>query len=376
MNRSRSLMTVLLASAFCYGTATAQSSKALPNAAGIIQYWQQQILANNLPVADPTNWGLRNLTKFSQLSPERLALAQKATSLAEVEQLVQSAPIPDGAPLDLLLATQPGTVTMISAGTDQLSNPSTRLALKSNPTASPTLYSDLVFTALTPCRILDTRPSQGGAGIWTAGSTNIVHIGPYANFIPFGGSATDCGLSALATTGQIAAIMASVSTFNQAAAGYLTFFSNGAPNPAPYGVSQSYNASPVQGILSSFVVMPTDLLGVVYSAGYTSAQTDVVIDVVGYFATPKAVALDCNSTQSAAVAVPVSVWTSIDATCAAGYALTGGGYDTNEGTLGYPGVWITSIPANATTWRVWVDNQAAGARSVYAYARCCRVPGR
>jgi hypothetical protein len=367
------MFSVLLVLSVICGAATAQSGKAGAAAAGVVQYWQQQILANNLPVADPANWGMRNLARFTQLGAERLALVQKAGSLAEVEQLIQSAPMPDGASLDLLLATQPG-VTMMTTGTDQGNSPSTRLALKSDPTSSPTSYADLVFTALTPCRIYDSRPTQGGLGIWAAGSVNTVKIGPYPGGYAFqGGSATDCGLSALASSGQIAAIMASVSSFNQGGSGFLTFYSNGAPNPAPYGVSQSY--SPASGILTSFVVMPTDLAGPVYSSGYTSQSTNVTIDVVGYFAAPHAAALDCSWTADGTASAPATGAMTIatSPTCATGYTLTGGSC---YGGTAANGNYLQNSRYGANAWICEYSNLTAGALTIRSAARCCRTPGR
>ena len=108
---------------------------------------------------------------------------------------------------------------------------------------------------------------------------------------------------------------------------------------------------------------------------FSSASAHAVIDVVGYFATPVATALDCTTVSSAVTAVPVNVWTPIDANCPAGRTATGGGYDTVEGTLGYPGVWLTTRP-NGNGWRTWVDNQTNGNRSIQTFVNCCRIPGR
>jgi hypothetical protein len=108
---------------------------------------------------------------------------------------------------------------------------------------------------------------------------------------------------------------------------------------------------------------------------FSSGASELAIDVVGYFAAPVATALDCITVSSAATAIPVDAWTPVDAVCPVGRTATGGGYNTPEGTLGYPGVWVTSLP-NGNGWRVWVDNQTNGARTITSYATCCRVPGR
>ena len=239
----------------------------------LMQAWQSRILATNMPVDDAKNWARRNLAKFSRLSRDRLALAQRASTLAELELVLLDAPIPEGTHLDVLLASKPGDIAMSGS------------IAKSSPATSPSSYANMVFTALNPCRILDTRPSQGGFGAWTAGSTNTIKIGPYGTGYQTGpgsqgGSATSCGLDTLAGPGKIAVIMAAVSTVSQAGAGYLTFFPQGSPNPGLTSVSQWYQPGYVQ---TSFVLIPTDLTSLVAASGFTSATTDLIIDVVGYF---------------------------------------------------------------------------------------------
>ena len=109
-----------------------------------------------------------------------------------------------------------------------------------------------------------------------------------------------------------------------------------------------------------------------FSAG---ATVHAVIDVVGYVAAPVATALDCTTQISALTAIPPNAWTAVDANCLAGRTATGGGYFSNEGTGGYPGIWVLTIP-NGNGWRTWVDNQASGNRNIQTWVTCCRVPGR
>jgi hypothetical protein len=113
-----------------------------------------------------------------------------------------------------------------------------------------------------------------------------------------------------------------------------------------------------------------------FSLSSAGANAHAVIDVAGCFAAPVANALDCTVVQSAIVAVPNNSWTAIDATCPAGRTATGGGYDTNDGSLGHPGVWLTSVPLGTSGWRVWVDHQTGGNRNMFSFATCCRIPGR
>ena len=134
----------------------------------LMQSWQQRILLERLPVEDAANWSRRNLAKFSRLTAEQVDLAQSAKSLGELELLLMNPPVPEGSRLGLVLASQSHNVSML--GKDNRA--------KSSPATAPAAYADLVFTAVTPCRILDSRASQGGTGPWPAGSTNSIKIGP------------------------------------------------------------------------------------------------------------------------------------------------------------------------------------------------------
>lgn len=101
----------------------------------------------------------------------------------------------------------------------------------------------------------------------------------------------------------------------------------------------------------------------------------MVVDVLGYFAASSATRLDCVTVQSDVVAVPINELTAIDAICPAGRAATGGGYDTAESTIAFPGLFMTSSPL-ANGWRTLVENHTSGPRNIHTIARCCRVPGR
>jgi hypothetical protein len=250
----------------------------------LIQGWQQRILDERLPVSDPQTWALRNMGRFSALSEERVELLRQATTIGEVEQLLNTtAPIGNGTSLGTLLSAKPANIAVQGQdGSFSLKGATGNDA----PGTTPANYSELMFTALTPCRIYDSRVSQGGAGPWLAGVARLVKIGPYTSYDAAGanqgGSATSCGLDALGTSGDIAAVMVAVSTTSQTGNGYLNFYSYGATNPAPYGVVQYFRAG--LGVQTSFLVMATDRIAPVWSQGTASnANAEVIIDVVGYF---------------------------------------------------------------------------------------------
>ena len=239
--------------------------------------------------------------------------------------------------------------------------------IQDRPTANllGDVAADLVYTPVTPCRIADTRVSGGAIG---GNSTRTFDLDG-SNLAAQGGSGTGCAIP----FGAARAAALTITVTGPQGAGYFTAWGLGAQ---PFAAAITYAAGQTT---SNTTIVPDVPGGGNDFALYTSTTADAVIDIVGYFAAPVATALDCTTVASALIAVPVNSWTAIDAVCPAGRTATGGGYDTNDGTLGYPGVWLTTRPGASdgfNGWRTWVDNQTNGARSIQTFASCCRVPGR
>jgi hypothetical protein len=222
---------------------------------------------------------------------------------------------------------------------------------------------DLVYTPVTPCRIVDTRSAVEGA--LAAGVARTFDVDS-SNLAEQGGSAAGCGVPlavAQAVTMTIVAVQ-------PAGRGHL----------AAWGLGQRPTPSSVLNYAANDVIANTAIIPVVPGGGndftlFSLATTHVVVDVLGYFAASTATRLDCMTAQSDVVAVPVNELTAVDAFCPAGRAATGGGYDTAESTIAFPGLFMTSTPL-ANGWRTVVENQTGGPRNILTFARCCRVPGR
>ena len=187
-----------------------------------------------------------------------------------------------------------------------------------------------------------------------------------------GGSSTaGCGIP----YGVAQAVAITITVISPSSLGFLTAY--GYSGPVPTAATMIYYPNTILSTTTINPIAPGS--GVDFNV-YISQSTQLSIDVIGYFAENTATALNCTTITSATVAVPINVWTHIDATCPTGFTVTGGGYDTTEGTLGYPGVWITTKPGTIdgtfNGWRTWVDNQSSAARNIISYAQCCQVPGR
>jgi hypothetical protein len=197
------------------------------------------------------------------------------------------------------------------------------------PRALGDLADDLVYTPISPCRIVDTRVAGGAIAGGTTRSFDV----DGSTFVAQGGKNASCGIP----LGVAQAVAMNITVTQPAAAGYFTAWAVGGSQPL----------SSILNYAAGETVANTTIVPVVPGAGndfnlFSASTAHAVIDVLGYFAAPVATALDCTTITSASTAVAVNVWTPITASCPAGRTATGGGYDTPEGTLGYPGVWVTT----------------------------------
>jgi len=307
-------------------------------------------------------WSSRYAQKLRGLNDARLDIATRAASLNELDMLFVEAPFTGGMRLGDVMNDRPGNVSFMGGSTP---------TAKSNPATNPTLYDDLVFTAVAPCRIYDSRfttaPLDGTAGsAWPAGAVRTIDVGPVSDYSFQGGQATGC-LGTLGGSGEVAAILGSVSTVNQSAAGYLVMFSAGGANPNPYGVVQYYQAGV---ILTSFLVMTTDLINPVFSQGVSEqASTHVIVDVVGYFARPKAAALDCTLTTAVPAAIAANTnQQAFASACAAGY--------TQMGIQCVSDSYLTWMATDNESNHCAYHNSDTVTHNISAQAKCCRTAGR
>ena len=223
-------------------------------------------------------------------------------------------------------------------------------------------FQDLVYTPVTPCRIVDTRSAAGGA--LAGGVTRLFDVDS-SSLTAQGGSSTGCGIP----LGVAQAVTMTIVAVQPAAPGHLT----------AWGLT----AQPLSSVLNyagNDVIADTAIIPVVPGGGddfalVSLATTHVVVDVLGYFAASTATRLDCMTVQSDVVAVPLNELTVVDALCGPGRTPTGGGYDVAEATIAFPGLFVTTSPL-ANGWRAVVENHTSGPRNILTLARCCRVPGR
>jgi hypothetical protein len=222
------------------------------------------------------------------------------------------------------------------------------------------LAQDLVFTPVQPCRIVDTRIAQGAVG---AGQVRSYRAAGRAHYVDQGGSATNCGLQSEVP----GAVMLSVTAVTPAQAGYATVFTAGTAVPGT--ASLNYVAGAVVNN-ATVVRVPNPATTYDFSI-FSHATSDYVVDIVGYFAAPRATALSCVDSALATVTINIGSTGQVTApACPAGYTATQ--LDCESGSWSMPIV-FSSLRGGGICGARNGGNTAA---VLTAARRCCRVPGR
>ena len=223
---------------------------------------------------------------------------------------------------------------------------------------------DVVYTPVTPCRIVDTR--EGAGGTLHAGDTrHWLAANPTGTFAAQGGSASNCGIPV-----KPAAVLVNLTVANtQAGPEYLV----GWPfnQPKPLAASLNWVAAGTQ--VANAIILPLCTGGGCTAdwSLFASGGTDLIVDVMGYFAAPVATAVDCISVASAATAVAVSADTLVPLpACAAGYTRTG---SQCTGAANIPSGYLVETSAAGCLYR---NLSSVATFNATATATCCRIPGR
>jgi hypothetical protein len=233
------------------------------------------------------------------------------------------------------------------------------------------LSSDLVFTPITPCRILDTRLIGAAPGTpIAAGSTMNYYTGAISSFSGSGGSATDCDLQAPGL--NIAAIAVNFVVVTPSAAGYITVFPSGGVQPTASTVNYTAGA-----IVANSAIVKVLQSGVSAMSIFSLATTHVVADVTGYYSKPVSVgSLECElrPTQAINLAIGYDNFEFTTSTCSAGYRPVSPYCYKGIGAASSD-VYLTGSGINGAAFCGW-SNRSGAARTVFQSTNCCRIPGR
>jgi hypothetical protein len=146
------------------------------------------------------------------------------------------------------------------------------------PVALGALSSDLVYTPVSPCRIIDTRNAGADAGILNAGSTRSF-LGWNGSYTVQGGENNDCNLPFSTNN---AALVVNITAVNTSSAGFITAYPADAVRPL--AATLTYGASEVRGN-NAFLKLSQTSTDADFKI-YTTSATHLVVDVMGYYAKP------------------------------------------------------------------------------------------
>lgn len=239
--------------------------------------------------------------------------------------------------------------------------------------------SDLVFTPLASCNLLDTREA-GGA--FTAGVSR--HFkGSGANFTGQGGSNTNCGIPSNPT-----ALLLGVTAVNPTNKGYFKLWPYQTTQPA----SSSMSYGPTQNSRNDIVLKVSQGLSYDFSAAASTSGAHLLISVLGYYSAPYATQLDCVDVTSASVVNnPGDGYVDATVNCptsgspfffetheatGGGCNLTGGGDLNMTDSHRITGTSGGIFGGQYSGWTCQTYNTGAAGHTFNARGTCCRVPGR
>lgn len=225
-----------------------------------------------------------------------------------------------------------------------------------------TAASDLVYTPITPCRILDTRIVGGQIAAGFGRDFNAV-VGSGGTFTSQGGSATDCGVVA---AGQ-AAVVINLTAVTPAGNGFATVYPFGSSRPLASSVNYATG-----DIVNNTVVarLPSPLTTKDFTI-YSFGTSHFVADIVGYYAPPAATALDCATVSGTPTNVNAGAYASLPTLfCAANYTPVALSISAGENVL------VADSYTAGNAGQIFVRSLSANAQNVTAKLMCCRVPGR
>jgi len=248
--------------------------------------------------------------------------------------------------------------------------------LGTTPDALGSVTSDLVFTPLTPCRVLDTRlgdppyhgPYSVGDNISFAVTDPINSAGKNQ------GGAANCGFPYLSGTG----VALNITAVPVGASGDLRIFPVGGTPPS----------ASIINFQSGINIANAANVAIAYGAGGNDVTINVefgsnvyiVVDILGYFAPPVATAVQTTRVATSGTApANTSNWIINSPACPAGYSLVGGGYNDRGPSLSGNWIWGSYPDPSATpsnSWRAYGNNTSNTSDTVDVYAICARVPGR
>ena len=228
--------------------------------------------------------------------------------------------------------------------------------------------TDLVYTPVVPCRILDTRVVGGPIAAGGTRSFLAVAANAGTDFTSQGGSNTNCNVAAVSA----GAVAINVTAVTPTSGGYATVYPYG--TSAPLAASLNYRVNTV--VNNTVIVAVPNPLTIRDFTIFTFAQADYVADIVGYFSPPEATALDCVNTVVSTFTISSNSTNFFNnPTCPAGYKPSTPYCWTAASGVYHQGSGFNANNPSGATFCAWQNTTGAN-QTVFGGNVCCRVPGR
>lgn len=223
--------------------------------------------------------------------------------------------------------------------------------------------SDLVYTPLTPCRIVDTRVVGGPIG--NSGARSFIAYSA-SGFASQGGDPSNCGIPQNASALQV-----KLTASRPVLDGYFTAYASDVARPLVSSLNYLAGKDTSNGEIVSLCRPGCATQFTLF----TYAQSDAVIDVVGYYMEPVASALDCTVAQQTGALDLLGGLQTRSVNCPAGYAATSGGCGGPLG-IGISNSQPVITSGQPTGWRCDLVGSLLSALTYQVSATCCRTAGR
>lgn len=239
-------------------------------------------------------------------------------------------------------------------------------------------FRDMVFTPLTPCRIIDTRFTAAGIMLPGIGRQFQVNL---SNFSSQGGFSGSCGIP---TSLEVGAVAINVTSTGQTGNGNIRVVETGGGVPN----ASLLNYTPGQNLANAAVVRSATAVGNDIFILSSFAASHVIVDLLGYFAAPIQTPVDNLVLSNVISAANNANFDVLSPLCPSTWQLTGGGFLENIYSTGIN--MVSSRPVRngsfaatsgnginqANQWLCQGRNQSGSTTDVYCYSVCARVPGR
>ena len=236
------------------------------------------------------------------------------------------------------------------------------------PAALGDLSEDLVYTPVSPCRLVDTRLVGG----WLNAGTSREFFAHGLNLNTSQGGAASC----ISPVGEPSGVHINISVVPETTSpGNVRVYPANVSTPNAAVV----NFNPDVNIANAVTVKSAYLFGRDIEV-YTTQRASVVIDVMGYYSPPERTRPDSWIGYSSAVTVLNNATANVYSPyCPTGYRLSGGGHLWSHFDAGVFVVGSRATPTGYNSnsrWIVQVRNSTGINRTMQAYVVCQRIPGR